>query len=388
MTLFKQHNQLKALFNIENPKTAISDNIVCYTYDFHSDFYYYQAKPNTINNHIANMIINENGEHENRSFRYAVFAPQSSKKFKNCILLLHGLNERKWDKYLTWAHYLVKHTGKPVILFPLAFHMNRAPESWSNPRVMSQLVTFRKENHPLIQKSSFVNAALSLRMEKTPEMFAVSGIQSFFDIVKLALSIKSGKSPLFSEDCSINIFAYSIGALLSEVIFLSDPLNLFSFDKTFLFCGGSTFDKTNGISRSIMDNIAFENLIQYVTAHPDINNRITLPHYLVPLLEPTWIYFKSMINKNLHSDYRTTAFKNLSGQIMAVGLEKDLVFSGNSIKETLLCKSNNKNIDVSIFDFPYEYSHEKPFPMENYKIEQDVEKSFNDIFGLASNFLS
>ena len=64
---------------------------------------------------------------ENKSFYYPVFIPYGSAKSKSFILLLHGLNERKWDKYLYWAEYLTLNTGKPVVLFPLAFHINRSP---------------------------------------------------------------------------------------------------------------------------------------------------------------------------------------------------------------------------------------------------------------------
>jgi hypothetical protein len=38
------------------------------------------------------------------------------------IILLHGLNERKWDKYFTWAHFLLqKKPLKPSFYFPFRF---------------------------------------------------------------------------------------------------------------------------------------------------------------------------------------------------------------------------------------------------------------------------
>ena len=37
---------------------------------------------------------------ENFSFEYPVFLPAGARRFENCILLLHGLNERSWSKYL------------------------------------------------------------------------------------------------------------------------------------------------------------------------------------------------------------------------------------------------------------------------------------------------
>ena len=52
------------------------------------------------------------------------------------LLLFHGLNEKDWDKYLPWAHALARATGKAVLLFPTAFHMNRAMGHWSDHRCM------------------------------------------------------------------------------------------------------------------------------------------------------------------------------------------------------------------------------------------------------------
>ena len=61
--------------------------------------------------------------------------------------MLHGLNERKWDKYLAWAHYLAEETGKPVIIFPTSFHINRSLPEWLNPRLMNTRAEFRRKNY-------------------------------------------------------------------------------------------------------------------------------------------------------------------------------------------------------------------------------------------------
>lgn len=80
---------------------------------------------------------------ENKSFTYTIFAPSGKEKREKAIILLHGLNERTWEKYLTWD--LAESTGKPVILFPIAFHMNRTPGSWCNPRAVLPWVNRRKQ---------------------------------------------------------------------------------------------------------------------------------------------------------------------------------------------------------------------------------------------------
>ena len=84
---------------------------------------------------------------ENFSFEYPVFTPSGKPKQGEAILLLHGLNERNWNKYLPWAEFLCLNTGKPVILFPIAFHINRAPVTWSNPRNLISLLNLRKEKY-------------------------------------------------------------------------------------------------------------------------------------------------------------------------------------------------------------------------------------------------
>ena len=108
---------------------------------------------------------------ENKSFSYAIFTPSGRKKNNEAIILLHGLNERTWEKYLTWAEYLTHTTGKPVILFPIAFHMNRTPGLWANPRAILPWVSKRKEEVANVTNSTFANVALSSRYPKTRYAF-------------------------------------------------------------------------------------------------------------------------------------------------------------------------------------------------------------------------
>ncbi|MFN8135918.1 MAG: DUF6051 family protein [Bacteroidales bacterium] len=178
---------------------------------------------------------------ENRFFRYPVFKPADTRKQRQAILLLHGLNERNWNKYLVWAHYLAIKTGRPVILFPIAFHMNRSPEAWSNPRVMSPVLLERRRRLGADPMSTFANVALSERLCEDPLRFYTSGQQSAADIVQLAGQLNRGEHPLFEKGTTIDIFAYSIGAFLSQILFLGNPSGLFTNARLFLFCGGAFF---------------------------------------------------------------------------------------------------------------------------------------------------
>ena len=97
----------------------------------------------------------------NRSFNYQIVKPKGVDKVKRVILLLHGFNERDWSKYLPWAKAISDGTESAVILFPLAFHMQRAPKEWSNTREMFKLSEERKQTFPNIENSSLTNVAVS-----------------------------------------------------------------------------------------------------------------------------------------------------------------------------------------------------------------------------------
>ena len=68
---------------------------------------------------------------ENRIWTCDVVLPAGVERAGGAILLLHGLNERAWTKYHPWAVELARRTGRAVVLFPIAFHMQRAPASWA-----------------------------------------------------------------------------------------------------------------------------------------------------------------------------------------------------------------------------------------------------------------
>ena len=385
MLLSDLSKNLAGKFTLENPCYPLDENMVCYTHDFQSDISFHSdnEKINLDGTHL------DSGEKENQKFRYAIFAPARNKKFSEAIILLHGLNERYWEKYLPWAYHLVLQTQKPVILFPIAYHINRSPQTWKCPRAMYQFSAFRKASVPSIENSTFANVALSLRIDNCPELFSMSGIQTYFDIIKLASDMKAGHFNIFENDCHIDFFAYSIGALLTETLLMSNPLQLFSGSKAFFFCGGATFDKINGSSRAIMDSQAFANLYQYMLNNGEVlKNEIKIPKQQRHLMKDGWKAYLAMSGIQKYFNFRVNAFKHLISRIQAIGLTKDFVVPGLSIKETFGNVFHNNGFDVDVMDFPFKYSHESPFPVNDQRLNDTVTQSFNMVFNKASLFLS
>jgi len=390
MNLESLSKELKSKFDLENPRYLLDENIVCHTYDFKSEVSFQTDIEKELNGLNIDGAKLETGEKENQNFRFAVFAPVQNENFSEAIIMLHGLNERSWCKYLPWAYQLANQTKKPVILFPIAYHINRSPNEWIYPRVMNKFSVFRKIEFPSVENSTFLNAAISMRVDNNPKLFVLSGIQTYYDIVKLSSGIKAGEFDLFKKDCKIDFFGYSIGALLTQTLLISNPLKLFSESKAFFFCGGSTFDKIDGNSRSIMDSEAFSNLRNYLLYNKvSIKNMINLPNHNTRLFKKGWKAFLAMSGIEKYVVQRKNAFKHLIDRVKAVGLKKDCVISGFAIKETLQTNLKNKPkyFDVDILDFQHTYSHEVPFPVINHKINDLVNKSFVLLFDKAARFL-
>ena len=332
---------------------------------------------------------------ENEQFNYTIFMPSGSasedqsQKMDKAIVLLHGLNERSWDKYLTWAEYLVKETGRAVILFPIAFHMNRSPRTWNNPRLVSPWVNIRRKTVNGLSNSTFANVALSYRISNQPLRFYVSGLQSAYNVQQLVSEIKGGQHPLFKEGTSINIFAYSIGAFLSQILLLANTDGLFTESKLFMFCGGSIFSQMNGNARDILDKEASDCLMNYYIN--DFLQQGAAPKSPCGTLnqgaEPGYSLeeaFRMMITPDEMRYRRESFFQSTVQRIRAISLKRDIVIPTEGVVRAL-GKSSLKILKE--LDFPFEYSHQVPFPLHLKEGKEEVNRAFKSVFGQVAEFL-
>ncbi len=325
---------------------------------------------------------------ENHAFYYPVFMPASGKKLQSAILLLHGLNERKWDKYLTWAQNLVEQTGRAVILFPTSFHINRSPVRWLDPRQLTLKVEERKKKYSEIQESTFANLTLSERLTESPERFFLSGLETANDITSLMHEIKAGEHPLFAENTKVDFFAYSIGGLLAQVLKMANPDNLYTDSKLFLFCAGSVFESMNGVSRVIMDSEANERIHRYYET--EMEEEISRPGIFRNTFNESRLAraFRSMIGFARHSAEREKLFENFSHQVYAIALRDDKVIPALQIGKTLNPGGRLRRSTMEVLHFDYPYIHEMPFPVKIAGIEKKVNEAFSLIFGKAAAFLA
>ena len=410
MNYLKDYNILKKIYNEVDGEIKIpGSDIVIYNNKFESsgnDVYpeandyekkYYENKLK------INLIAEEKNIHcenihkifnfidplvvENNSFLYPLYIKRQKEKTNSVIILLHGLNEKNWDKYHTWAKKLVEITGKAVLMFPISFHINRTPAEFNDPRKMNAVSKERRKIFPDIIETSFVNAAISTRLQFAPQTFFWSGLRTYNDILKLIKQIRSNNNEYIDKDATIDFFSYSIGAFLTEILFLSDTDGEFNDSRAFLFCGGSTLDSMYPVSKYIYDNKTEAEMISFYVNNFDenIKNNEDIRRYFGNSVSEGNA-FKAMLNENDLKEFREEGFQKLQKKIFALALEKDFVIPPLSVKNTLNGRKNSIPINVMTLDFPYEYDHVSPFPLiEN--IQKEVDISFNHVFEIAGEFL-
>ncbi|GJQ64658.1 MAG: hypothetical protein SCALA702_37110 [Melioribacteraceae bacterium] len=326
----------------------------------------------------------DNSFDENNNFNYYIIKQAGNEKIKSAILLLHGLNERNWAKYLPWAIRLAEITGKAIILFPLAFHMDRAPSEWSDPRIMKQVAKERMKLFPDARYSTFANAALSTRLQFAPERLLLSGVQTYDDIVNLMKEIKTGGHKYFEKDANIDLFGYSIGAFLGEILLTSNPDNLFDSSRMCMFCGGAVLDTAIPVSKAIMDSEAARAMQRYYRREEFISGKANDITRMVKSFEAVGIYFKSLINSTIYPALTKSFLNSVKDKIKVIGLGQDTVFSVDSLKNTF---GNGLSGVLDILDYNYKYTHEKPFS-ENHPEPDKVDYAFEKTFAIAGGFLS
>jgi hypothetical protein len=325
---------------------------------------------------------------ENLRFRYAVFSPKGhGDRIAGATVLLHGLNEKSWRKYLAWAVRLVERTGRPVILFPLAFHMNRAPSEWSNGREMMGVSRERRKLFPGIEASSFVNAALSHRVQFAPHRFLTSGLQSYYDVTDLARSIRAGAHDLFAEGARVDFFGYSIGASLVELLLLADPAGLFAESRAFLFCGGSVMDRTHPVSKSIIDGRAYRGLSEFFERLVS-DTAQAIPRGVEILKAGLWEVevIKSLLFADRLRSFREKLARAVGERVAALAMARDRVFPPNGLHASWTSSRGPSPFSIDTADPEFDYSHERPFPLE-VTAAREVDRFFTEVTSRAAEHL-
>ena len=315
---------------------------------------------------------------ENNNFRYHVMMPAGMEKARNVVIMLHGLNERYWTKYLPWAASVAETTGHAVVLFPLAFHMNRAPALWADPQRMAHLSRERKRALPALTSSSFVNAAISARLCEQPERFVLSGLESYYDLITLVEIIKSGLHPAVDKDATIDFFTYSIGTLLGDLLMMSNMSGYFSASRHVSFCGGPVVSGLHPESKFILDSEAVRKLRQCLLSKERLEALLSDNSEVEKA-------FRCMLDYGTGSSERQERLQGMGARRYVIALADDHVVMVNEIRNTFGEKEKN-GIHVDIMQYTYKYRHEDPFPVLK-KMFSNIDRQYQRTFDKICHFL-
>jgi hypothetical protein len=249
---------------------------------------------------------------------------------------------------------------------------------------MNVVSGIRRSHSPAIMNSSFANAAISARIELIPQRFFWSGLQTFDDVVRLLSEIKSGTHPFIEPEATIDLFAYSIGSFLSEILVMANPNNYFQNSKLFMFCGGPTLDRMSPNSKFILDSDATIAIYSFYTERLETELKLDLriAHYFSEA-HTAGVEFKMLLSYQKNKEAREQRFRQLQNQLCAVALKNDDVVPANEVLNTLKGDYRDIGMQVEVMDFPFPYTHINPFPTGGMH-ERLVEISFDEVFRKAA----
>lgn len=202
----------------------------------------------------AGVEAADTGIRENIRFKYPLLRETTAgglKRHDRVTILLHGLNERSFTKYLPWAYQLMRQTAAPVLLFPLTFHVNRVSPLWARQQ---QEIYGRRSADPSNDGATRFNSVISDRLESRPERFFWGTVQSYLDLIDLVKDIRAGGHAHFTPDAQVDLLGFSAGGYLSLLLLLADEDGLFAESRAVVFGSGVAMRDLNLLSPLILDS--------------------------------------------------------------------------------------------------------------------------------------
>ena len=294
---------------------------------------------------------------ENISFRYPLVREASSGKARprhnRVIILLHGLNERSFSKYLPWAYQLWAGIQAPVLLFPLTFHVNRVLPAWAKTQ---QEIYDRRSRLAGNEGPHRFNAVISDRLAARPERFFWGAVQSYLDLVDLARTIRSGRHPHFARDARIDLFGFSAGGYLSLILMLEDPDELFNDSRGIVFASGVPTRDLNLLSPFILDLDAEVAMMRLYVKNIEGLANSRMQHWLEAHGEGRWI--KALSGLRADRALLEARLKEVRSRLLGITNVNDDVMPTGAMLNTLQGLNRDTGVGVAEFEMGV---HESPF---------------------------
>ena len=300
---------------------------------------------------------------ENLEFRYPLIRPHAPSgdqtRSRHLVILLHGLNERSYSKYLPWAYQLCRSMNAAVAMFPLSFHVDRVEPNWGRQikqhEARRQAVARNENVHGF-------NSVLSERLDTHPERFFWGGLQSYGDVVQLVAQIRAGQHRYVDPSAQIDLLGYSAGGYLSLGLMLGDHAGLFKESRAVLFGAGAVLRSTHLSTRLIMD-MACE--ISLMKLYVRFTQRLATPrlaHWLGDHEEGRW--FRALFGEEGERASLEARLKEIAPRLLAIANSNDEVIPAHAVLNTMQGLHRDTGVRVETLKLGV---HEHPFVCPDYQ---------------------
>jgi pimeloyl-ACP methyl ester carboxylesterase len=299
----------------------------------------------------------------NLSFRYPVLRPLApggdGAKARQLVILLHGLNERSYGKYVPWAYQLMAQTGAAVALMPLSFHVDRVEPLWA--RRLKEY-TAHRQAVPRNEEVHGFNSVLSERLDGRPERFFWGGLQSYGDVVDLVKQVRAGEHPLVDATAQVDLVGYSAGGYLALGLMLANPEGLFTHSRAVPFAAGAVMRSTHLSTRFIMDLACEVSLMKLFVRFTARLGNPRLLHWLAHHEEGRW--FRALFGEEAERPRLEARLKEIAPRLLAIANTNDAVIPASVMINTLQGLHRDTGVRVEPLALGV---HEHPFVCPDYQ---------------------
>ena len=297
---------------------------------------------------------------QNASFRYPLVRDHDPARHRHhhAIIILHGLNERSFTKYIPWAYQLWSALRVPVILFPLSFHINRVNPAWMFGQQENYEQRLALPGNDNVHR---FNAVMSDRLGAHPERFFWGALQSYWDIVDLARQIREDRHPHLAPDARIDFLGFSAGGFVSLAVMLEDHAHRFQESRCVLFATCAAVRDMSLSSHLIVDQIAEISLMNLYVKYQQKLSNPRMIHWLTEHSEGRWLNGFC----GLRPDRRRLEERliEIAPRVMGIANANDQVIPSGGMFNAL--QGNRRNIPIRVEELELGI-HENPFASSTY----------------------
>jgi hypothetical protein len=298
---------------------------------------------------------------ENLEFRYPLLRSlgRGGQRARHLVVILHGLNERSFTKYVPWAYQLWRATDAAVALYPLSFHVNRVLPRWGR-EIDGHLA--RRRAVPRNEDVHAFNCVISERLDAYPERFFWGGLQSYGDVLDLVREVREGRHPHVHPEARVDLVGYSIGGYLALGLMLLDEGGLFRDSRAVIFESGAALRATNMSSRFIIDHACEVSLMKLYVRFTGRLANPRLSHWLRE--HELGRCFRALCGDESERGRLESRLREISPRLLAVSNANDEVIPAPAMLNTLQGLHRDTGVRVQELALGV---HENPFLCPDYR---------------------